>query len=99
MLVGLCVPKMGMHALLESASSATTPFEHTMVLGYDKGDPIFIEPMVSRAALMAQKGFSLDVPTVTGLREGVHHPATFRADYDSTAKSYRFTFTMAPKVN
>lgn len=95
-LTGTCVPKMGMHALPESASAATTPFEHAMVVGYDKGDPIFLEPMVSRAALMAQKSFSLDVPKVAGVRDGVHYPATFRADYDSTAKSYRFTFTMAP---
>ena len=92
-LVGLCVPKMGMHALLESEMIATTTFERAMVVGYDRAKPIFIEPMISRASLMAQKSFTLDVPVIADAPAGVHYPTKFRADYDSTAKSYRFTFS------
>ncbi|MDH5234921.1 MAG: hypothetical protein OEW77_08155 [Gemmatimonadota bacterium] len=92
-LVGLCVPKMGMHALLQSEIDSPITFEKTMVLGYDKAQPIFIEPMIARATLMAQKSFTLDVPAVSGAPAGVHYPTKFRADYDSTAKSYRFTFS------
>ncbi len=33
-LVGLCVPKMGMHALLDSEIDRTDMFRGSMVLGY-----------------------------------------------------------------
>ena len=96
-LIGLCVPQMGMHALPAADLSGTAPFQHSMVMGYYHGASIFVEPMISRAALMERHSFDLDVPAVAGLPAGVHHPTHFRAEYDSTAQSYRFVFTgMAP---
>ena len=96
-LIGLCVPKMGMHALLGVELSATTPFQKTMVMGYYHGRPIFVEPMVSRATLLERRSFELDIPASADLPANVHYPTHFRADYDSTAQSYRFVFSgMAP---
>jgi hypothetical protein len=92
-LVGLCVPKMGMHALLGSELNSSTPFEKAMVVGYDHQRPIFIEPMITRETLDAQHSFTMDVPQIPGAPSTVHYPQRFRADYDSTAKAYRFVFS------
>jgi hypothetical protein len=92
-LVGLCVPKMGMHALLGSELNSTTPFEKTMVVGYVHQRPIFIEPMITRQTLTAQRTFSLDTPQIPGAPTTVHFPQSFRAEYDSTTKAYRFMFS------
>ena len=95
-LIGLCVPKMGMHALPGAEIAATAPFEKSMVMGYYRGQPIFVEPMVSRATLLERHSFALAIPAIAGLPANVHNPTHFRADYDSTAQAYRFVFSMTP---
>jgi hypothetical protein len=90
-LVGVCVPQMGMHALPAADLEGTTPFRGNMVIGYYKTKPIFIEPMISRAMLLEKKSFELPIPAVPGLTGP--HPTTFRADYDEQAQTYRFVFT------
>ena len=90
-LIGICVPQMGMHSLLESELQATTTFRGTMVVGYWKTKPIFIEPMISKAMLLEKKSFDLPIPTVPGMTGP--HPTVFRAEYDATANSYKFTFS------
>ena len=90
-LVGVCVPQMGMHSLLASEYDAAEPFRGTMVIGYWKTKPIFIEPMISKAMLLEKKSFTLPVPSVPGLTGP--HPTTFRADYDEQAQAYRFTWS------
>jgi hypothetical protein len=62
-LIGVCIPQMGMHALLDSELKTTEPFRGTMVVGYWKGKPIFIEPMISKAMLLEKKSFELPIPT------------------------------------
>lgn len=95
-LVGLCVPQMGMHAVLESELTATTPFRATMIVGYYAGKPVFIEPMVTREMLLERKSFTLDVPTIPGLPASVRYPTSFRADFDEKAQAYRFVFEGIP---
>jgi hypothetical protein len=90
-LVGLCVPAMGMHAVLASELASTTPFTGTMVIGYFKGKPIFIEPMLPKTMLMEKKSFDLPIPAIPGLAGP--YPRKFRAVYDSTANAYHFTFS------
>lgn len=90
-LVGVCVPTMGMHALETTALTATEPMRGTMVIGYYKQKPIFIEPMISRAMLLEKKSFDLPIPAIPGM-SGTH-PTVFRADYDAVANAYRFTFS------
>lgn len=90
-LTGLCVPQMGMHALLASEMESTTPFRGTMVVGYTKGKPIFVEPMLTKAMLMEKASFDLAVPVVPGMSPAA--PRTFRAEYDAASSSYRFTLS------
>lgn len=93
-LKGLCVPTMGMHAMPATELAATTPFEHTLLVGYYAGAPIFIEPMVSRATLMERKSFESPMPVVANGPKGVRFPAAFRAEYDRGAQAYQLVFTM-----
>jgi len=95
-LVGLCVPRMGMHAMEQQETKETDPFQASMMLGYYAGKPIFFEPMVSRARLLQASDFELDVPAVQGLPSGVEYPSELRAEYDATKKQYRLVFSGFP---
>ncbi len=90
-LVGLCVPGMGMHSLKEEEMNATEPFGATMVIGYYSQDVLFVEPMVSRDLLLERQAFSLDVPAVDQMSSW---PTSFEATYDEESMSYNFVFTM-----
>jgi hypothetical protein len=90
-LVGLCVPGMGMHSLLSSELESSDLFRGTMVVGYYQGRPIFVEPMLTKAMLLEQKSFDLAIPNIPGLTG--NRPRSFRADYDSTQRAYRFVFS------
>ncbi len=93
MLTGLCVPKMGMHALPTEFATGTAPFTGTMVFGYYAQRPIFYEPMISRAMLQEHRSFTLPVPPEGDLPKGVQYPTKFEAVYDSTTPGYRFIFS------
>lgn len=92
MLVGLCVPKMGMHALPAAELTGTAPFEKTIVVGYYHRAPIFVEPMIARATLERHAGFEMAIPDVPGRPSATRYPSRFRAEYDSASQSYRFVF-------
>lgn len=92
-LVGICVPEMGMHALLASELESDEIFDGTMVVGYYRGSPIFFEPMIASDLLMQRQSFDLPMPAVSGLPEGVRYPKRFRAEYDEATEVYRFTFS------
>ena len=90
-LIGLCVPGMGMHSMPASELTSKEIFRGTMVVGYYKGKPIFIEPMLTKAMLMDKKSFDLDVPSVPGMT-GVH-PTKFHAEFDAAKQEYRMSFS------
>jgi hypothetical protein len=92
-LIGLCVPAMGMHALLESEMTGQDLFSGTMVIGYDRGTPLFFEPMLTRELLVKRQSFDLPMPTVASLPAGVRYPQRYRAEYHAATDSYRFTFS------
>jgi len=92
-LVGLCVPRMGMHAMVEEELETTDPFGASLVVGYYGGDVIYFEPMISRELLLEKSDFALSVPAIENLPLGVHYPSEFRAEYDAVAKQYRMIFT------
>jgi hypothetical protein len=96
-LIGLCVPQMGMHAIPASDLDAKEPFRAAMVVGYARGKPIFVEPMVAKATLMEKKPFDLVVPQIPG-QTGAY-PTKFRADYDATKQEYRLIFSEFSAVN
>jgi hypothetical protein len=91
-LVGLCVPGMGMHSMPGSELDNTS-FAKTMVFGYYRARPIFLEPMVSRAELLKRRSFTLYVPSVPGQPITTRAPTEFRAIWDGRTQSYRFTFS------
>jgi hypothetical protein len=86
-MVGLCVPKMGMHALPTVDVERKEPFEGAMVIGYNIGKPIFFEPMISKAMLMQKKSFDLATPALPGLTGA--QPSKFHAEYDTEKQEYR----------
>ena len=90
-LVGLCVPKMGMHSIPAADNASTTAFKGDMVIGWWKGKPIFIEPMLSKAMLMEKKSFDLPIPTIPGLTG--NYPRKFHADWNAQTNSYSFVFS------
>jgi hypothetical protein len=90
-LVGLCVPLMGMHAMPASELESKEPFRASMIVGYSRGKPIFVEPMVAKAMLMEKKPFDLVIPQIPGLAG--EHPTKFHADYDAAKQEYRMTFS------
>jgi hypothetical protein len=93
MLVGLCVPGMGMHALFARELESDEIFDGTMVIGYYHGSPIHFEPMIARNMLLRRQSFDLPMPTVPGLPDGVLYPRSFRAEYDAAIDAYRFIFS------
>ena len=66
-----------------------------LIYGYYQQRPVFIEPMIANATLLAGKGFTLPVAAAPGQAASVHTPAAFRADWDSAGARYRFVFTAA----
>lgn len=90
-LIGVCVPQMGMHAMLLTEIERKDAFSGSMVIGYYKGKPIFIEPMLSKQMLMREQSFDLPIPDVPGLTGA--HPTKFHAEYDAAQQAYRFTFS------
>jgi hypothetical protein len=92
-LVGLCVPKMGMHAMPEADERRTDAFHASMIVGYYGGTPTFFEPMVSREMLLRREDLTLPMPAVDGLPVGVRYPTKFRMEYDAATAAYRLVFT------
>ncbi len=97
-LPGLCVEKMGMHALLKAELEGAHPFSGTMVVGYYAGEPIFFEPMVTRELLLRQQTFPLEFPVIQGVDPGVTLPTRFEARYDESTSEYRFVFSGFPSA-
>jgi hypothetical protein len=94
-LTGLCVPTMGMHAMQSAELTETEPFDASMIVGYYRGENIFLEPMISRAALARAQSFEMPVPSAPpGLKDAVRWPSAFRAVYDETQRTYRFVFSL-----
>ncbi|MDH3291306.1 MAG: hypothetical protein OEO20_10580 [Gemmatimonadota bacterium] len=95
-LVGLCVPNMGMHAMVKAELERTELFGASMILGYYQQNLIFLEPMISRAKLLEAQSFTMDVPVVPGSGAKLKWPTSFEARYDKTARTYRFVFSRFP---
>jgi hypothetical protein len=91
-LVGLCVPAMGMHAVPDADLKATTPWEASLLIGYYSGQPMFIEPMVTRAFLLRKQSFSLTIPEIAQSPH-VRYPKRFDAVYVPKSKTYDLTFS------
>ena len=90
-MIGLCVPKMGMHAVPAVDVDRKEPFQASMIVGYNIGKPIFFEPMISKALLMKKESFDLTMPAVPGGTGA--QPSKFHAEYDAQKQEYRLIFS------
>src|SRR5262245_55332256 len=90
-MVGLCVPKMGMHAMPTTDVERKDPFTGSLVVGYNTGKPIFLEPMISKALLMKKESFDLPMPAVPGWTGPL--ASKFHAEYDAQKQEYRLIFS------
>jgi hypothetical protein len=95
MLIGLCVPEMGMHAVNAEEAGASELFDGTFIVGFIYGNPHFIEPMIAKKLLDRREDFTVALPEVKGRGEGKANPAAFNGYYDKDIDSYHLTFTMA----
>ena len=86
-MIGLCVPKMGMHAVPTVDVERKEPITASMVVGYNIGKPIFFEPMISKALLMQKQSFDLPIAAVPGLIGA--QPSKFHAEYDAQKQEHR----------
>jgi hypothetical protein len=96
MLTGLCVPNMGMHAMVEDELDDTELFDASMILGYYEAGLIFLEPMIAQAKLLEAKTFTMDVPAMEQPGAPAMWPTTFEATYDEASRTYRFAFAGFP---
>ena len=69
----------------------TETFRGTMVIGYYRGKPIFIEPMLTRSLLLEKRSFDLPIPSIPGMVGA--YPQAFRAEYDARRQLYEFVFS------
>jgi hypothetical protein len=90
-MIGLCVPKMGMHAVPTADIERKEPITASMVVGYNIGKPIFVEPMISKATLMKKASFDLPMSAIPGQTGG--QPSKFHAEYDAQKQEYRLIFS------
>lgn len=93
-LVGTCVPQMGMHSLPASEMGSTDIFSATVVMGYYQGQPIFVEPMIARAKLLERASFEMPMPLVEGAPADAPRPRSVVATYDAEANAYRIAFAV-----
>ncbi len=85
----LCVNAMGMHSWPKADKG--TDWTGSIIMGFWATKVSFIEPMISKAKLLAKKTFSLPInkPASTG---GAHtlYPRRMTAAYDAATDSYAF---------
>ena len=90
-LIGMCIPAMGMHAAPASDFQMKTPWQGSLMAGYYAGQPLFVEPMITRALLLKKHSFSLPVPEIAATPH-VRYPNRFRAVYEPKSKAYELAF-------
>jgi hypothetical protein len=89
-LIGVCVPEMGMHSIPTADLTREETFNGAMVVGYYQGQTIFVEPMIPQAVLLERQSFDIPVPAIPGPGS---YPTTFRAEYMADQDAYRFVFS------
>ncbi len=82
-----CVPYMGVHALPVGDLQLQGSFQETLILGYYRGKPTFVEPMISRQLLLSKVSFSRDIPRPAAA-SGKPYPRRVHVEYDPRSNSY-----------
>ena len=87
------VPQMGVHAIQPADADPSHVFTADMIAGFYGGSMIFVEPMVTQAALLQRQDFSLEVPMPQTLGRSTLYPTQFEATYDRKAQVYYLVFS------
>ena len=105
----VAVPMMGAHwvdvrspELQPPGSPGHRPFTTTFVYGAWDGQLTFMEPMITRAHIMAKRAATnpavrdevIPIPTSPGYPTGAFRPDAYRIAYDAQAKEYRIALTL-----
>jgi hypothetical protein len=70
-----------------------------MILGYYGGRLTFLEPMVTREALLQKQSFSLNIPTPQVVGVSTRFPTRMNATWDEQRQAYDFVLTDFVAVN
>lgn len=83
------VNEMGVHAVdLTAPEFHGKPFTATFIYGYNKGQLIFLEPMVTLAYLNTKPNLSLPVKTPAQYSRTGYYPTRYSVRYDEHSKTY-----------
>jgi len=83
------VNQMGVHAIDTTAPEFHgKPFTATFIYGYNKGQLIFVEPMVTRAYLQTRPNVTLPVKVPAQYSRPGYYPTSYSVRYDKHDKVY-----------
>ena len=83
------INRMGVHAIDTTAPEFHgKPFTATFIYGYDKGQLIFLEPMVTRAYLLTKPNLTSPVKTPAHYSRSGYYPTSYSVRYDKHSKAY-----------
>jgi hypothetical protein len=94
-IIGECVDQMGVHSYQPRAEDAIDPEpladkKADVIIGYDKGELTFIEPMLFAEPVFAGEALDADVGRPAQLGRETLWPARFEGRLDEEANEYRF---------
>jgi len=90
-MVGLCVEKMGMHAVPTAELESGKIFTGDIIIGYYQNKPLFVEPMLTKELLMQKKSFEYSIPSIPGYDGPL--PTSFHANWDADQQAYHFVLS------
>ncbi len=85
------VPQMGVHAV--RPADMQKPFSDVLIFGYYGGKMTFLEPMVTREALLKRQLIAYAIPTPAAMGKVTRFPTRFAVEYDADAKACHLKFS------
>ena len=84
------IPRMGVHSGASSAPEQQgAPFATTFVYGFYDGSMIFLEPMMTRAFLLARPDTTIQIATPARYPRPGAYPTRYAYKYDAVARERR----------
>jgi len=85
-------PGMGVHwADSTSKEFRGQPFDQTFIYGFNGGELIFLEPMITHAFLEARPDFTMEVKVPQHVQRDGYYPARHSIRYDATRGVFRIS--------
>ena len=86
------VPAMGVHWVDASSGEFNgKTFDQSVLWGFDHGQLLFIEPMITKAFLESTTTFSTELKQPESVQRAGLYPRQYSIRYDSAAKVYRIS--------